>query len=1683
MTWTYDDGNGNTTTQNQNVIIDDITLPIISCPGNQNVNFIAFCQFTLMDYTSLVTVSDNCNSISLTQNPTAGTAISGNTTVIITATDNGGNTSSCSFDIIPSDTSPPIASCQDITVQLDPDGTITISPIDIDSGSTDNCGIVNRTVSPNIFNCSNIGNNTITLTVSDAQGYTSNCTANVLIQDVTPPVAACGSISLTLDPITGQASISDINPLYTGSGDTCGSATLNLAQTVYGCSDIGVNQIPLTVTDPSGNSSTCNVAVTIVAPTITSGTLTGEVINPIPDNPVPPSELIEVTACPGGISEPKDVHLTLNLDASSTINASNISRWQISTNDGLTWSDVPATAGLTQYTLTGLLTTTLVRIVIQSGNCATISPLAIIRFLPPEEPPIIVSTTNLNICLTESVTVNAESYYEYSSQFGEGGFFNYAQPEDWRVDGIDGFFPASGNNADEPTWKETNGPKILSGIRYDVVDNTKFAAANGPYYTTLETPTFNTIGMTASEASLEFYQAYYFCNGGQGLIELSFDGGNTYPVTLNTDQGDNYNSPSNSGFSVTSLSNCNSSNNGQHPHTDPLQFASIDLSAYLNMAGLRVRFTFDALGTSECSNSYFPPDSGNTCSSVPTNFDVYSSWVLDNVGFPYAPIDEILEWTDEDGGVIATGSTVNVTPITPGIQDVGVTSLVNNCRADGDDGTEFVTIGTSLAYAGKDFSPLAGDCGQSSINLKAYDNSVSAVQNYNDGSWESGLYVVPNIGIGDTDYPGTGVTGQWAILNPITTGCGASATLSSITNPRATFTADPGTYTLRWTLLNGCFDDVVLTITSCNTVDFDGINDFITLKNNYSINSDFSIETWIKPHDISGIKTIFSKRIDSDTTKGYNLNTENGTVKFYWYSSTGNGSIASQYSIDTSRWYHIAVTFDGSYKLYIDGIDLGNTVVGSENAPEATASNVEALIGAIDQDNGFNNLVGNFYRGWIDELKIWNIAITQDQIRQMMNQQIYDNGAVRGEIVPLDIIGLNWSDLDGYYRMNSSCGNLSSYKGVSGRIRNMTTIQEETAPLPYTSRIDGQNWATDNTWTHFNVWDAPNSIGIDGATPIDWNIAQISHNINSGNKDIIVLGLISDTANKQLKIADPGTPQDETNDGQSLRVTHYLELDGDIHLLGESQLLQDEGSILQVTSAGELRRHQQGSTNLFNYNYWSSPVGPVNITSNNNPLSIDAILFDGTDSNNPINLQWTTAYDAIGSTTPITISNRWLYAYENYPEDTYAAWRALNETDVISAGLSFTMKGSGAGDPVADVQNYAFIGKPNNGTISTPITIGNQALIGNPYASAMDAVEFIRDNIPGGNAGTSQSIDGTLYFWEHYVSNFTHYLEDYEGGYATYNLTGGNAAVSPPLISGLGTPSKFPGRYVPVSQGFFVTASHLGGNVTFKNRQRAYAKETEGNSEFFRSSNLNLYNTQNSVDTSIQRIRLEFKTPEGAIRPLLLGFVQNNLATDAFDYGYDAENSDYGIPNDMSWMINGKAYVTQGVGDFDINKQYPIGLFLTTSGQIEIALKALENFDNPIDVFVYDSLLGTYTPINDLNYQITLEAEDYLDRFYITFNEEDTLSVIDTDLQQLVMNYLNDSDEIYINIPNYLSITKVQLINIIGQTVSTWSKEDSALKTIGTEIRIPVKPISEGTYILKVYAETQTISKKVIIKQ
>ena len=270
VTLTVTDTNGNTSTCNAIVTVEDNVDPTANCQ-NITVQLDAAGNATIVPADVDNVSSDNCGIASMTLSQTSFTCTDvGNNTVTLTVTDTNGNTSTCNAIVTVEDNVDPTANCQNITVQLDAAGNATIVPADVDNVSSDNCGIASMTLSQTSFACADVGNNMVTLTVTDTNGNTSTCNATVNVEDNVAPTANCQNITLQLDA-TGNATIAE-DAVNNGSSDNCGGTlTFDTNITSFNCSNVGANPVVLTVTDSNGNTATCNAIVTVedtIPPTV-----------------------------------------------------------------------------------------------------------------------------------------------------------------------------------------------------------------------------------------------------------------------------------------------------------------------------------------------------------------------------------------------------------------------------------------------------------------------------------------------------------------------------------------------------------------------------------------------------------------------------------------------------------------------------------------------------------------------------------------------------------------------------------------------------------------------------------------------------------------------------------------------------------------------------------------------------------------------------------------------------------------------------------------------------------------------------------------------------------------------------------------------------------------------------------------------------------------------------------------------------------------------------------------------------------------------------------------------------------------------------------------------------------------------------------------------------------------------
>lgn len=885
------------------------------------------------------------------------------------------------------------------------------------------------------------------------------------------------------------------------------------------------------------------------------------------------------------------------------------------------------------------------------------------------------------------------------------------------------------------------------------------------------------------------------------------------------------------------------------------------------------------------------------------------------------------------------------------------------------------------------------------------------------------------------------------------------------------------------------------TITGSNSLFFDGIDDYVEDKTPTTNGlTSYTVMGWVKN---PGQSTATADRRILGVRSQFRFSLDSGLLTIQ-EGQTGGVPVASSGTI--RDWVHFAIIVDastGRANYYLNG-----RLTGGGGLDPLPSNPFPFRMGSFDNIS--------FFRGSIDEVRIFDRAITLDQLREMVHQEIEQNGAnVRGKIIPKDLEdftsgdNLPWSSLIAYYDMSNIKGNRiedATGNGNTSFMKNMSTIESQTAPMPYVSIADG-SWASDATWEFGSVWDTPS------ASSINWSIVQIRNNVTA-SASYSTLGLIVDSGAKLTvtgtnPVINTTTPFNATaGTGFLLTNTWYTELNGIIDLNGESQFSQTVRSDLAVTSAGYVEKDQQGTANRFTYNYWSSPVSLINTTANNQIYTLDDVLLDGTTVATPSAITWTTNAD--GATSPFTISTRWIYKFVNGADEDYDAWQFVRNTGNISPGEGYTMKGVSLLHERRE-QNYVFRGKPNNGVITvSPLDDTNLYLVGNPYPCVLDANKFINDNIA--NNATS----GTLYYWEHWGGG-THTLLDYQGGYATYTLSGGAPAMSHPTVNQTGSGNKTPGRFVAVAQGFFVQGDNNAGNgvtatVEFNNSQRSFTREYVSNFTVFARDGANandpgmFENPENSVENTPEnnatlpvdysndwytefgirkdnrkKIRLGYTNPAGFHRQLLLTFDQNT--TDGIDLGYEGESID-GFLNDMYWSLENEKFVIQAVPNLTQEKVFSIGLVSETAGGGTISLDELENIDDNVNIYIKDNYTGTTYDLRASDFQVSIPAGETNDKYTLVFQPENPLSTHEQILENgIIVLTDTENQEIVITNNTNFKLEGIDLYTIIGQQILSM-KEGINENTI----RIPINDKASGIYVISIYSEKGKISKKLVIQ-
>ncbi len=153
-----------------------------------------------------------------------------------------------------------------VNVYLDSAGLATLIAADIVASATDNCAIADTTLSKSLYDCSNLGQNSATVTLTDVSGNQTQRVTNIMVIDTVGPELILKDTLMAQLDAGGQVSITPSDAVMSAT-DNCSVADTTLSQTSFDCTHVGNNDVQVTLTDGSGNQTVKSLVVKIIDPT------------------------------------------------------------------------------------------------------------------------------------------------------------------------------------------------------------------------------------------------------------------------------------------------------------------------------------------------------------------------------------------------------------------------------------------------------------------------------------------------------------------------------------------------------------------------------------------------------------------------------------------------------------------------------------------------------------------------------------------------------------------------------------------------------------------------------------------------------------------------------------------------------------------------------------------------------------------------------------------------------------------------------------------------------------------------------------------------------------------------------------------------------------------------------------------------------------------------------------------------------------------------------------------------------------------------------------------------------------------------------------------------------------------------------------------------------------------------
>ena len=284
---------------------------------------------------------------------------------------------------------------------------------------------------------------------------------------------------------------------------------------------------------------------------------------------------------------------------------------------------------------------------------------------------------------------------------------------------------------------------------------------------------------------------------------------------------------------------------------------------------------------------------------------------------------------------------------------------------------------------------------------------------------------------------------------------------------------------------NGTLVDATLTEDRFGNIDsaydFNGTSSHISLNNsigNYGI-ADFTMSAWVFKYDLTAGSVIGKRNSTGDgnmiilsSKPSYEISS--GTSDYY-----ANTNLPSYNTLNS--WFHIVLVRSGNnLKSYVNGVLIDNYI-----SPTIQNINNSAITEIGARYSG--SAIWNLWHGKIDDIGIWNRALTEDEINNLYNANIcYQNITVTDTlIINTGILSYNpvtYNSTVTIYPnpakdyITIDCGNLGNVKGCSIKIFN------ELGQEVFSGAMNTQQYSVPlNTWTGnglylVKIYDASNNL-------------------------------------------------------------------------------------------------------------------------------------------------------------------------------------------------------------------------------------------------------------------------------------------------------------------------------------------------------------------------------------------------------------------------------------------------------------------------------------------------------------------------------------------------------------------------------------------------------------------------------